>query len=295
MPSPETGRPGQLPNGSFMSLHAIHHCVAVCGVWAVLATGCRPAPRRPAEPELLAPGRELPPLVATGWLNGPSPRVESLRGHVVVICSWASWCEPCRRAVPEYVRLFQQYRDRGVIFIGLTAEGPSELEEIRAHLAHQKIEWTNGYGAGDAIQALGAVSVPSSLVVGPAGRVVWNSSQAGSLADAIETALSQSADPGDQPVVRPHAGPSRVRLRKLATLNSIGFIPVIDPVDAGKGLDQQPTARHAQQCGRRDLWFATRRGTEEPAQFTFAWSPKRTKLAARRETGFKATGGCDAN
>jgi thiol-disulfide isomerase/thioredoxin len=141
---------------------------------------------------LLPPGTALPALVADGWLNGPGPTVEELRGQVVVIDVWAFLCPPCRAAMPEMVEAYEKYHDRGVTFLGLTSEGTETLSETKGVVEGAKLSWPNGYGAGATIQALGVQAIPSVFVIGRDGRVVWNIDRPGSMQDAIESALDKS-------------------------------------------------------------------------------------------------------
>jgi thiol-disulfide isomerase/thioredoxin len=144
-----------------------------------------------AHGDLLPPGTPLPALAAEGWLNGPGPTTEELRGQVVVIDVWAYWCGPCRAAMPELVSMFNKYQDRGVQFIGFTMEGADKLDDTRAVVEGENLTWPNGYGAGGIINALGVKAIPSVFVIGKDGRVVWNSDRPGSLEEAIDSALGK--------------------------------------------------------------------------------------------------------
>lgn len=156
-------------------------------------------------------GRAMPPLMAEGWLNvglspdaeSPSPNpslrgrgtgipsVESLRGKIVVVDCWATWCFPCRAAMPKLAKLYQQYRPLGVEFIGLTPEVEAELPTIeRFLLDFSDVYWPIGYGARPTLDMLGVELLPTLVVYGPNGRVVWSGHHAQDLPNVLDQTLA---------------------------------------------------------------------------------------------------------
>lgn len=180
----------QLPtsaSGRFLRVVLLVGAFAI-GFTLWIRSGLRPEPIGG-----LAPGNPAPPIQAQGWINGEPPSSKHLAGKVVVLDAWATYCLPCRRAAPEMIRTYEKYKGRGVVFIGLTAEGEELLPQIQEFLADTKIPWVNGYGAVDTLIALDATAIPNYWVVGPNGNIVWNA-DSGSLDEGIQHALAMHAE-----------------------------------------------------------------------------------------------------
>ena len=136
----------------------------------------------------LGPGEPAPPINAAGWLNG-EPFADGADGRVTFVHAWYTSCPHCRTGAPELRALYDRYRDRGVEFIGLTFEEQDQLAEIQDYVQDTGLLWPNGYGAGPTLRALGASAYPFAWVIGPDGRVLWNSDSGSSPTEAIKLAL----------------------------------------------------------------------------------------------------------
>jgi thiol-disulfide isomerase/thioredoxin len=74
---------------------------------------------QPAEHFADMAGQQAPELQASSWLNATSPlSLRSLKGKIVVIDFWGTWCAPCVASLPEVESLHKRYADKGVVVIG---------------------------------------------------------------------------------------------------------------------------------------------------------------------------------
>jgi peroxiredoxin len=74
-------------------------------------------------------GQPAPALVVPE-LNGQTFDLSALRGKVVVINFWATWCQPCRQEMPALNAFYRQYHSQGLEMIGLSADRPHERSTV---------------------------------------------------------------------------------------------------------------------------------------------------------------------
>jgi thiol-disulfide isomerase/thioredoxin len=139
----------------------------------------------------LAVGQSMPPIEAAGWVNGPAPSADDLKGKIVVVNGWFFLCKYCHEGAPALVALHEKYGQReDVVFIGL-ADVPTTRQEVEAFTGKYEITWPNAYGPRDAtFFGFDAMAFPAYWIIGRDGKVVWNSDslQKQSMADALEQA-----------------------------------------------------------------------------------------------------------
>ena len=61
--------------------------------------------------------------------NGKTWKLSELKGQVVFVNFWATWCPPCRKEMPEFIKLQQELGDRGLQFIGIAIEEKASVEK----------------------------------------------------------------------------------------------------------------------------------------------------------------------
>ncbi len=100
-------------------------------------------------------------------------KLSDLRGKVVMINFWASWCGPCRYEAPELQKTWEQYKDRGVVFLGIAYTDTER--NAKAFLKEFGITYTNGLDLGTRISAKYRIQgVPETYFVGKDGQLYGN-------------------------------------------------------------------------------------------------------------------------
>ena len=108
-----------------------------------------------------------PDFALTGF-DGRSVRLGELRGKVVIINFWASWCLPCREEAAYLEQTWRKYQERGVVFIGV--DYVDTEKEARAYIKEFDITYINGPDLGTRIaQAYNIKGVPETYYVDKRG------------------------------------------------------------------------------------------------------------------------------
>lgn len=123
-----------------------------------------------------APDRAAVPAAELRWtdLGGHPVGLDSYRGRVVVLNFWATWCAPCRKEMPDLVRIQNRYGIYGVQVVAASADPPLAADAVAEFAVKHKLNFPVLLGADTAqMQSLGAgVALPATIVLDREGRVV---------------------------------------------------------------------------------------------------------------------------
>jgi thiol-disulfide isomerase/thioredoxin len=148
-------------------------------------------PFRPAELAGPAVGMSAPDFSAAA-VGGQVVRLSELRGKVVVLDFWATWCPPCRAMIPHERELVEKFRDKPFAFISISAD--EDLSELREVLAGERMSWPNIQDGPDGpIQRLYEIQYfPTIYVLDKAGVIRFKDVSGPQLDRAVERLLAES-------------------------------------------------------------------------------------------------------
>lgn len=113
---------------------------------------------------------DAPPFDLT-LFNQETLSLADLDGKVVVLNFWASWCPPCRFEMPDFEAAWKEYRDQGVVFVGV-AVSDSE-EDARSFAEETGVTYPIGLdGEGVTSVAYEVTSLPTTVFIDREGRIV---------------------------------------------------------------------------------------------------------------------------
>ena len=169
----------------FRKMKQLTFASLLCGSVMLLGAGCNPGKKEPPVPKVAsgesaknAAAANLGPLpklgAAPAWqlkdLAGTTVTSEQLKGKVVVVDFWATWCGPCRQEMPHLNRIHERYHKAGFMLLGINLD--EQPEAAHAMVRKLGIGFPVLFDSGKRVSRLYDVSaMPSTILIDRDGRV----------------------------------------------------------------------------------------------------------------------------
>lgn len=159
---------GQRPRGGRRSLFASRLALT-----SFLALLCGPVGSAGAEEldqaplQIFEPRRNVPDFNLQD-LDGRSVTLKEFRGKVVFVNFWATWCPPCRDEMPSMQRIYNEYRDKGLVMLAINfMESPNT---IRPFLSEHKLTFPILLDSGTVMVSYGVLGLPATYLIDRQGK-----------------------------------------------------------------------------------------------------------------------------
>lgn len=135
-------------------------------------------------------GKPAPELKLKDWINSKALTNENLKGKIVLLDFWATWCGPCIRAIPHTNEMAEKYADKGVVIIGVCA--PRGGEKMAATAKQKGIKYPIALDIeGATMKAFKANSYPDYFIIDRQGNLRWGDVANKDAEKAIELLLKE--------------------------------------------------------------------------------------------------------
>ncbi len=105
-------------------------------------------------------------------LNGKTVQLSDFKGKVVILDFWATWCGPCRAEIPDFVALQDQYRDKGLVVVGISLDQDG-AKVVAPFAKHYKINYPIVLGDDNVASQYGNIqAIPTTFIIDSNGNIV---------------------------------------------------------------------------------------------------------------------------
>jgi thiol-disulfide isomerase/thioredoxin len=158
-------------------------------------------------------------------LYGAEQRLSALRGRVVVLNFWATYCVPCRKEMPDLAAIQNNYAALGVQVVGASADDAAARPKVLQFIKETKLNFPVWLGAttGDMERFGLAPALPGTVIIGRDGRIAWHKSGVVTEAEVkkqVEEQLTARATTGEEKTAQPESAAARPARTDASTVPS---------------------------------------------------------------------------
>jgi peroxiredoxin len=133
--------------------------------------------RKPTKLECLGKEELSAPVFSLPDMNGQKVDLVSFKGQVIILEFWATWCGPCREEIPVLNQLYREYKDRGLVVIGISLDR-KEPQEVKKFLDQLQVDYINVMGGEEILEKYSQIAklgpiraIPATFVIDRKGQI----------------------------------------------------------------------------------------------------------------------------
>ena len=127
-------------------------------------------------------------------LNGKPISVSGLKGKVVLVDFWATWCPPCRAELPNVIKTYEKHHGKGFEIIGISLD--QDKSKLTSFTKDRDMTWQqyfDGQGWGNKLaQKYGVNSIPATYLLDTSGKIIGSNLRGEDLEAAVSKALAKN-------------------------------------------------------------------------------------------------------
>jgi len=104
-------------------------------------------------------------------LNGNTVKLSDYRGRVVLLEFWATWCPPCRAAIPDIEKIHQRYKDKGLVVLAISLD-KGDWSFVKSFLVSYGITYAVLKGTDDIPERYKVRSIPTTMILDKTGKII---------------------------------------------------------------------------------------------------------------------------
>lgn len=126
-------------------------------------------------------------------LGGKDFKLSAMKGKVVLVDFWATWCPPCRKEIPLMKKIYEHNKEKGFEIIGVSLDEDEKI--LKSFIKEKKMDWKISYsGKGwydDTVKLYNVSSIPSTWIIDKSGKLRYFDVHKEGLEKAIEDLINK--------------------------------------------------------------------------------------------------------
>ncbi|MEA3346635.1 MAG: redoxin domain-containing protein [Candidatus Auribacterota bacterium] len=98
-------------------------------------------------------------------LEGKSLRLSDFEDKVIILDFWATNCPPCRKGIPDFIKLYNKYRDKGLVIIGVSLDR-GNVEKVKRFCQNKGVNYPVAIGNYEVTESYGGIRyIPTTFII----------------------------------------------------------------------------------------------------------------------------------